>query len=198
MSKATNKTNIAPVVIAIGSAFLFALLTGFRRGTGEVGPVLYGYNPDVFSRYYTISDVEKSATAQAKGIDNTAPDRALENASILAQLILDPLTDYLGAKLQINSWFRSIELNNAVGGSNNSDHLYALAADIENPRGNNAELANLLLQHDIPFDQLIYYDSISNPSRLHVSIDPGVSAMQQQREVWLKANGKYTKVNLSS
>ena len=44
--------------------------------------------------------------------------------------ILEPLRDYLGKPIIINSGYRSPSVNKAVGGVSNSQHLIGCAADI--------------------------------------------------------------------
>jgi hypothetical protein len=62
----------------------------------------------------------------------------------------------LGGPLRINSGYRSLALNRAIGSKDTSQHRRGEAADIELPGGpSNAELARWILASDLPFDQLI-------------------------------------------
>lgn len=51
------------------------------------------------------------------------------NLQALAEL-LEKIREVWNAPIQINSGYRSPELNKKVGGAKNSDHVYAAAADI--------------------------------------------------------------------
>ena len=54
----------------------------------------------------------------------------------------------------INSGFRCLELNRAIGSSDSSAHVKAQAADIESPSISNYELAKWCTEN-LDFDQLI-------------------------------------------
>lgn len=57
------------------------------------------------------------------------PSEYYDNVARLANS-LQALRDYLSAPVRINSSYRHEDYNKAVGGSKNSQHLYARAADI--------------------------------------------------------------------
>lgn len=57
-------------------------------------------------------------------------DYEVQVAKLLAESLLQPLRDTFGP-INVLSWKRSLELNQAIGGSEQSDHLYASAADIQ-------------------------------------------------------------------
>lgn len=178
-----------------------AMLSGFLKPVITAGSLYVPtYNPGYLSRYYSAADVAKSNTAQSLGIDNTPDADTLQNASYLAQMVLDPITDYFnGAKLSFNSWYRSPALNShpSIGGSPTSDHLDALASDVESPTGDNTDIVRAVIDWNIPFDQLIIYDSLTNPSRIHLSYDPDKMPSDQKRQIQLKQNGQYSTLSYS-
>lgn len=187
------KSDLWPAALLLGSAALAGLIFGFRRGYISVSnQVAYGYDPDIFSRYYDQNQVGYSTTAISQGISNNPSEQAMANASVLAQMTLDPLAQWLGQPITINSWYRSPALNSAVGGSDTSDHLTGLAADITHPVGNNADLVRGIIDWYIPFDQLIIYDDLDNPSRLHISYDPSKSPRDQVRQILHKTSSGYS------
>jgi hypothetical protein len=192
-----SKRTYRPLLITGALVAIGAILVGFKKATIEVGDLGY-YDPDKFSEFYTTEDLQRSTTATQQGINNTAPDHVKTQAAIFAQNVLDLLTIYFGQKLIINSWFRSQQLNTAVGGSATSDHLTGTAADIESPTGDNTDIITALVDWNIPFDQMIIYDSLSNPSRIHLSYDQSRLASDQRREVLLKAGGNYTQISYGS
>ena len=60
------------------------------------------------SEHFTVADLERSAIASSKGIDNKAPEAVIDRAQGLAQNILEPLAAKFGAEnIIINSWYRS-------------------------------------------------------------------------------------------
>lgn len=133
-------------------------------------------------KYFTIAELTRSTTAANRGIDNTPPPAAVQNLRSLVENVLDPLREAYGHPIYVNSGYRSPTLNRAVGGTRNSQHLRGQAADIrgeaplpspqkgEAPDSQKREvekLGRLLIDLDLPFDQLIFY-----PTFLHVSWSP--------------------------
>lgn len=62
--------------------------------------------------------------------DNTPKDFHIYRLSFGVLNILQPLRDYLNKPIRITSGFRSPEINKAVGGVHNSQHMTGNAADI--------------------------------------------------------------------
>lgn len=188
-----KKSNTGKLFAIIGAGVAFAVITGFRKGTVETGKLEYfGYDPFIFSAYYTKDQVNKSDRATADGIINKAGSDDIVRASYLAQMVLDPITDYLGEILLINGWFRSPALNAAVGGASDSDHLRGEAADVESGTGDNTDIIKSILDLYIPFDQMVIYDSMDNPSRIHLSYNAAKYPDEQLRRVLFKnSSGDY-------
>ena len=63
-----------------------------------------------------------SITALRLGIDNTPGDCEYLNMKIIAEKVFEPLRSYIGKPIKINSFYRSIDLNKAIGGSSRSQH----------------------------------------------------------------------------
>lgn len=114
-----------------------------------------------FSKHFTLEEMIYSSTAVAKGIDNT-PNKAQEkNLQQLCKTLLDPIRIAIGQPIKVNSGFRNIATNKAVGGVSTSAHCSGLAADIVCPRYGNAKqfaqfVADYLIKNKIAFDQVIY------------------------------------------
>jgi len=75
-------------------------------------------------------------------------------AQSLCEAILEPLRTAIGSPIHISSGFRCNELNKAIGGSESSQHRKGQAVDIvcHNPY----ELATIIADLGLPYDQLIY------------------------------------------
>lgn len=82
------------------------------------------------SKNFTLEEMTKSATAILKKIDNTPSDEVVETLKFLCETVLQPIRDAWGAPIVVTCGYRCKKLNDAVGGANNSDHLYGAAADI--------------------------------------------------------------------
>lgn len=123
------------------------------------------------SRNFTLRDLTRSATADRLGIDNTPPPEVVANLRRLVQQILQPAWDALGP-LTITSGYRSPQLNAAVGGVPNSDHLSGYAADVVPVNVGTRRFAEWVVDN-VPFDQVILeFGTLQNPAWIHASADP--------------------------
>lgn len=73
-------------------------------------------------KHFTIEELTRSATAEARGIDNTPPPAAVAALNALVDKVLDPLREAWGAPIKITSGYRSSELNRAVGSGTQPAH----------------------------------------------------------------------------
>lgn len=69
---------------------------------------------------------------EVRNVDNTPNDQQLQNLRRLAEFLED-LRVVLGKPILINSGFRSLAVNTAVGGAKKSQHMEGCAADIRVP-----------------------------------------------------------------
>lgn len=114
------------------------------------------------SNNFTLEEFERSNTAERLDIPNKASREVIDNLSRLCTLLLQPLRDYYGTIIHVNSGYRSPDLNIRIGGAPNSQHLQGQAADI---RFTGMEtLPSVLKKYAVSFDQLIIY-----PSFVHIS-----------------------------
>lgn len=123
-------------------------------------------------KYFTLGELTKSATAKAKGIDNTPGEAVVSELESLVANILDPLRERWGGPIQVTSGYRCPRLNAAVGGAKSSQHMKGQAADITalpRSRSNNIRLFELIKSSGLPYDQLI---DEKNYSWIHVSYGP--------------------------
>ena len=114
------------------------------------------------SEHFSLEEVTHTDT----GLDNEIPEPLKQNATRLAETILEPLRVILGP-MRVNSWFRSPGVNKAVGGVESSYHRLALAADVV-PNGDvfKAFKMALTLLAELPIDQIIYEHH--NSSWIHI------------------------------
>nr|DAP92332.1 MAG TPA: peptidase [Caudoviricetes sp.] len=120
-------------------------------------------------KYFTIKELTKSSTAEAKGIDNTPTPEVERNLTALVDNILDGVREIYGKPITVNSGYRCPELNKAVGGSATSDHVKGFAADITGGSKEENERLFNIIKHNFHFSQLI---DEKNFSWVHVSYDP--------------------------
>lgn len=121
-------------------------------------------------KYFSIKEMTKSNTATAEGIDNT-PDQTITNNLIkLIEAVLDPLREWYGKPITVNSGYRCEALNKAIGGAKSSQHMLGEAADITvGSKEENEKLFNYI-KDNLEFDQLI---NESDFSWVHVSYREG-------------------------
>jgi len=117
----------------------------------------------------------------------------MENMVAIAEEVFEPLRAWVGGPIKINSFFRSPELNKAIGGSGKSQHCHGQAIDLDDTFGKatNAEMYNFI-KKNLDFDQMIWeFGDDDNPDWVHVSyVSP-----DQNRNRCLKAYKKSGKTN---
>ena len=106
-----------------------------------------------------------------KGIDNTPNPTQVENMKLTAEKVFQPLREWVGGPIKVNSFFRSPELNEAIGGSKTSQHCKGQAIDIDDVYGykTNAEMYHWI-KENLNFDQMIWeFGTDMNPNWVHIS-----------------------------
>ena len=109
------------------------------------------------SNYISDREAVYSTTATRRGIDNTPNVDQRKSMHEIARDIFEPLREWVGGPIRINSFFRSPELNTAIGGSGKSQHCKGQAIDIDdtNCKKTNAEMYNWI-KENLDFDQMIW------------------------------------------
>jgi hypothetical protein len=137
------------------------------------------------SKHISYKEATFSQTATRKDIDNTPTPEILERMKAVAENIFEPLRAHVGGPIKINSFYRSINLNVAIGGAKSSQHTRGEAIDIDDTFGHmsNKEMFEFI-KDELDFDQLIWeFGDDDNPAWIHVSY---VSSKNNRRRI-LKA-----------
>ena len=119
----------------------------------------------------TYAEAIHSNTAKRRGIDNTPNPAQVETMKVTAEKIFEPLRKWVGGPIKVNSFFRSADLNEAIGGSKTSQHCKGQAIDIDDTFGHktNAEMY-AWIKENLNFDQMIWeFGTDMNPNWVHVS-----------------------------
>lgn len=146
------------------------------------------------TRNLSLAEMIKSNTAKRLGIKNSPTDEHLGNMILWAENIFQPIRDQFQEPIIISSGYRSEKLNEAIGGSLNSQHSKGQAGDIDQDNSGtkvtNRDVFDFILDH-LDFDQLIleFPDSDGNPSWVHVSY-VGEKDNRGQVLMAVKENGK--------
>lgn len=125
----------------------------------------------MISKNLSLKEATRSNTARRLGIDNTPNEEQLSNMKVIAEKVFQPLREWVGGPIRVNSFFRNVETNKAIGGSPKSQHCKGQALDLDDVHGHktNAEMFNYI-KDNMDFDQLIWeFGDEDNPDWIHVS-----------------------------
>jgi len=82
------------------------------------------------SKHISYKEATFSNTAKARKIDNTPDADTLVRMKLVSEKCFEPLREWYGKPIKINSFYRSPKLNIAVGGSKTSQHVKGEAIDL--------------------------------------------------------------------
>ena len=125
----------------------------------------------MISEHISYKEGVYSITATRLGVDNTPNDEQLANMELVAEKVFEPLRKWVGGPIKINSFFRGLPLNTAIGGSKRSQHMKGQAMDIDDNYGHatNAEMYHWI-KDNLDFDQMIWeFGDDDEPNWIHVS-----------------------------
>ena len=125
----------------------------------------------MISKHISGKEGTYSRTAERLDINNVPDDDQLRAMELVAEKVFEPLREWVGGPIKINSFFRSVKLNKAIGGSHKSQHCHGQAIDIDDTfgRATNAEMYNWIKEH-LEFDQMIWeFGDDNNPDWVHIS-----------------------------
>ena len=132
------------------------------------------------SKYFTLEEFIRSNTADRMGIDNVPKDEeVIKNLRNLCLEVLQPLRDYVGAPVHINSGYRCPELNEAVGGVKNSQHCRGEACDIRIASPKQGREWAAWIEDNCRFDQMLLERNKNGAVWLHVSCKRDAEANRQ-------------------
>jgi hypothetical protein len=144
----------------------------------------------MISKHITMAEATNSETAKKLGISNLPNDVELANMKLVAEKCFEPIREWYGKPLRINSFFRSAKLNSSIGGSSGtSQHCLGQAIDLSS--GNNAENKKIFLwaKDNLVYDQIIYeYGNDDGCDWVHISYKP--TGNRKQALKCSKINGK--------
>jgi len=139
------------------------------------------------SKHITLKEATYTSTGEAKKIDNSPTAEHLVSMKLLAEKVFEPVREWYGNPININSFYRSKALNTAIGGSQTSQHSKGQAMDIDTA-ADNKKLFDYI-RENLDFDQLINeFPTNGIPSWVHVSYKK--SGNRKQVLVAKKVNGK--------
>ena len=145
----------------------------------------------MISKHISYKEAVYSRTAQRLDIYNHPDNVQKDNMLLIAKEVFEPLREWVKGPIKINSFFRSPDLNKAIGGSGKSQHCHGQAIDLDDTFGKatNAEMFNYI-KENLDFDQMIWeFGDEDNPDWVHVSY----VSEEENRNRCLKAYKKNNK-----
>jgi len=148
------------------------------------------------SKHFTVKDVCYSDTALAKKLDNIPSISIINNAKLLADNILESIVVYYSKMLNVHCMYRSLRVNESVGGVNTSQHCFGQACDFTIDSINSKKIFNDIISgrikhNGVPIknilDQCIFEN---NGAWIHVSFDKNKS----RKQFMTALNGTYKNV----
>ena len=125
----------------------------------------------MISKHISLREGVFSQTATRRDLDNTPNEEQLENMKLIGEKVFEPLREWVGGPIKINSFFRGLPLNTAIGGAKSSQHMKGQAIDIDDTFGHatNAQMYNFI-KENLNFDQMIWeFGDDENPNWVHIS-----------------------------
>ena len=140
------------------------------------------------SKHITLKEATYSATGEAKKIDNSPTAEHLASMKLLAEKVFEPVREWYGKPIKINSFYRSKALNMAIPGSSlTSQHSKGEAMDMDTASDNKKIFE--YIKNNLDFDQMIWeFGTAENPDWVHVSY----KALGNRKQILRakKVNGK--------
>lgn len=150
------------------------------------------------SEHISLKEALRSNTAKRLGIDNMPDNETLVTMQVTAQHVFEPLRNHFNEPIYISSFYRSPELNKAIGGSKKSQHCKGEAIDIDDvySKAKNVDFFNYIKER-LEFDQLIWeFGDDEQPDWVHVSYNLGKNRMRILKAV--KQNGRTQYIDITN
>ncbi|MBQ2543332.1 MAG: peptidase M15 [Bacteroidales bacterium] len=122
------------------------------------------------TEHFRLEEFTRSTIASRHGICNEPSISVITNLQNLCQEVLEPLRNYYGKAIHINSGYRCRALNEKVHGVPDSQHIKGEAADLYLPSVETGRDWQRWIQMNCPhFDQAILERNRQGQWWLHVS-----------------------------
>ena len=153
----------------------------------------------MISKHISYKEATRSTTAMRLSVENKPNDYELQNMELIAEKVFEPLRKAVNGPIKINSFFRSEDLNKAIGGSTRSQHCQGRAIDLDDTYGYMSNYnMYYYIKNNLDFDQLIYeFGTEKNPDWVHVSYVDADSNRKKCLKA-IKENGKTKYIDITN
>tara|TARA_R110000764_G_scaffold98461_3_gene182795 strand:+ start:271 stop:738 length:468 start_codon:yes stop_codon:yes gene_type:complete len=154
----------------------------------------------MISEHISYKEATRSATAMRLSIENKPNDYELQNMELIAEKVFEPLRKAVNGPIKINSFYRSEDLNKAIGGSSRSQHCQGRAIDLDDTYGYMSNYnMYYYIKNNLDFDQLIFEfpDKKGNAAWIHVSYVDADSNRKKCLKA-IKENGKTKYIDITN
>jgi len=103
------------------------------------------------SQNFSLAEMTKT---QVRGVNNKPTAAQVKRLTLLCENILEPVRKHYRKPVVVNSGYRCLEVNRAIGSKDTSQHVQAQAVDFEVPTISNYDLA-VWCRDNLDYDQLI-------------------------------------------
>lgn len=123
----------------------------------------------MISKHISEYEATFSATAKRLGIENVPNETELASMRLVAEKCFEPLREWYGKPIKVNSFFRNQAVNRAVGSTDKSYHRLGMAIDMSaGSKEENEKLFNWC-KDNLKFTELVNeYDF----SWVHIAYNP--------------------------
>ena len=151
----------------------------------------------MISKHITMAEATNSETAKKLGISNLPNEVELANMKLVAEKCFEPVREWYGKPIKINSFFRCTKLNAAIGGSSGtSQHCFGQAIDLS-AGADNKKLFDWMRTNLKDWEQMIAEYPVNGiPAWIHISYKQ--TGNRKQILVAKKINGKVTYIPYKS
>jgi len=123
----------------------------------------------MISKHISLIEAIESPTALRLKIDNTPNEKELESMKLVAEKCFEPLREFWGKPIKVNSFFRCKKLNDAIGSTDRSFHRLGMAIDLTAGNKTDNEILFNWCKNNLQFSELI---NEYNFSWVHIAYNP--------------------------
>lgn len=177
--------------LLITAGLTLFLLTRSKKSSGSSGTIAAG----MMGEHFSFDEFVRSHTCEDAGINNDPSPDQINAGKLLTLYILDPIRNWIDDEIIVNSWLRTDDCNDEVGGVPGSSHTTGGTADIkyvDQGVKKNWLIVRAALHLDLPFDRmLLEHGDDDNPQWIHIEFDPDKSPQDQRGQIWRIDNGTH-------